>query len=170
MHRIGSNTIHVHDACTAQHNWFSKLAFCFGVFCCYCCCCCFFGTAHIIWKFLGQGWSLHHSSNPSYCRDNARSLTRWATRELCELVIVNMCWKFSKSTTQNTGPLILEKATQRDLVKKSCWHRGVQQLENPRLEVHLTLGATKQTILSHIKKTVHTRAVKFPVDTVSGLL
>ena len=33
-------------------------------------------------KFLSQGWNLHHSSHPSHCSDNARSLTHWATGEL----------------------------------------------------------------------------------------
>ena len=33
-------------------------------------------------KFPGQGSNLCHSSDPSQCSDNARSLTHWATREL----------------------------------------------------------------------------------------
>ena len=36
----------------------------------------FFGCAQGMWKFLGQGLNLSHSS------DNARSLTCWASREL----------------------------------------------------------------------------------------
>ena len=35
-----------------------------------------------IWKFLGQGWYLCHSSNLSCCSDNARTLTHYTTREL----------------------------------------------------------------------------------------
>ena len=41
-----------------------------------------------MWKFLGQGWNLHHSS------DNARSLTHWATRELPH---VGFLWSESDS-------------------------------------------------------------------------
>ena len=41
----------------------------------------FFGLAHSLWKFLGQGWNPWHSSNPSHCGDNTGSLTRCATRE-----------------------------------------------------------------------------------------
>ena len=33
-------------------------------------------------KISGQGSKLHHSSHPSHCSDNTRSLTHWATREL----------------------------------------------------------------------------------------
>ena len=35
-----------------------------------------------MWKFLGQGSNLCHSSNLSCCSDNARSLTHCTTREL----------------------------------------------------------------------------------------
>ena len=35
-----------------------------------------------LWKFLGQGTNLHHSSHPSHCIDKARSLTCCTTREL----------------------------------------------------------------------------------------
>ena len=35
-----------------------------------------------IWKFQGQGWNLHHSSNRSCFSDNAGSLTCGTTREL----------------------------------------------------------------------------------------
>ena len=34
------------------------------------------------WKFPSQGSKFHHSIDPSYSSDNARSLTHWATREL----------------------------------------------------------------------------------------
>ena len=34
-----------------------------------------------VWKFLGQGLNLHHSSDPGHCSDN-RFLTHWARREL----------------------------------------------------------------------------------------
>ena len=35
----------------------------------------FFGCAHRMWKFLGQGSNPHHSSDQSYCSDCAGSLT-----------------------------------------------------------------------------------------------
>ena len=34
-----------------------------------------FGQTHGMWKFLGQGLKLSHSSNPSHSSDNAESLT-----------------------------------------------------------------------------------------------
>ena len=34
-----------------------------------------------MWKFPGQGWNPCHSSNPSHCSDNTRSLTCGTTRE-----------------------------------------------------------------------------------------
>ena len=40
-----------------------------------------------MWKFLGQGLNLCHSSNPSCHRDNARSLTYCATKELFVILI-----------------------------------------------------------------------------------
>ena len=42
----------------------------------------YFGYTHSMWKFLGQGSNPHHSSNPSHCLGNARSLTHCATGEL----------------------------------------------------------------------------------------
>ena len=42
----------------------------------------FFGHAHGVWMFLGQGLNPHHSSDPSFCSDNAKSLTHYAIREL----------------------------------------------------------------------------------------
>ena len=36
----------------------------------------YFGHAHGMWKFLGQGSNPSHSSSPSCFSDNARSLTR----------------------------------------------------------------------------------------------
>ena len=42
----------------------------------------FFGCAHGMWKFLRQGWNLHHSCNQSQSCDNTRSLTHCAAREL----------------------------------------------------------------------------------------
>ena len=44
-----------------------------------------FGCTHSMWKFLGQGWNLHHSSDLGCCRDNAGSLILWATGELLML-------------------------------------------------------------------------------------
>ena len=42
----------------------------------------FFGHAHGMWKFPGQGLNSHHSIHLSHCSDSARSLTCCATREL----------------------------------------------------------------------------------------
>ena len=42
----------------------------------------FFGYIHSLWKFPGQGLSLHHNSDPSCCSDNDGSLARCTTREL----------------------------------------------------------------------------------------
>ena len=41
----------------------------------------FFGCAHDIWKFLGQGSNPGHSNDLSCCSDNTGSLTHCATRE-----------------------------------------------------------------------------------------
>ena len=41
-----------------------------------------FGCHCSMWKFPGQGSNLCHSSDPSCCSDNTRSLTYCATREL----------------------------------------------------------------------------------------
>ena len=40
------------------------------------------GCARGMWKFLGQGLNLHHSSNPGHCGDNPGSLPSCATGEL----------------------------------------------------------------------------------------
>ena len=42
-----------------------------------------------MWKFLDQGLIQRHSSDPSHCSDNGRSLTHWATRELPRLCFLN---------------------------------------------------------------------------------
>ena len=39
------------------------------------------GCICCLWKFPGQGPNLHHSSNPSCCNDNTRSLTRCTTTD-----------------------------------------------------------------------------------------
>ena len=43
-----------------------------------------FGLAQWMLKFPGQGSDSSHSSDPSHCSDNARSLIHWATRELLQ--------------------------------------------------------------------------------------
>ena len=43
------------------------------------------GHSHGIWKFLGQGSNLSHSSDPSPCSDNTGSLTCCTTRELLSI-------------------------------------------------------------------------------------
>ena len=42
----------------------------------------FFVTPTAGGSFLGQGWNLHHSSNPSWCKGNAGSLTLCTRKEL----------------------------------------------------------------------------------------
>lgn len=42
----------------------------------------FFGYAHGMWTFLGQGLSPCHNNDPSCCNDKARSLACCTTREL----------------------------------------------------------------------------------------
>ena len=44
----------------------------------------FFGSAHGMWKFLGQRSNSSHSSNPGCCSDHARSSTHCGTREFSE--------------------------------------------------------------------------------------
>ena len=51
---------------------------------------CCFGHAHIIWKFLGQGVNLHHSSNPNHFSDNTEFLTHCSTGELLFVLILNL--------------------------------------------------------------------------------
>ena len=48
----------------------------------------FFGCACNMWKFQGQESNPHHSSNPSCCRDNARSLIHCTARELCTIIFI----------------------------------------------------------------------------------
>ena len=57
----------------------------------------FLGCTCSMWRFLGQGSNLRHSSDPSCCSGNAGSLTLCATREflgclrIFELVFVSAC-------------------------------------------------------------------------------
>ena len=41
-----------------------------------------------MWKFPGQRSKLSHSRDVSHCRDNAKSSTHWATRELQEKLLL----------------------------------------------------------------------------------
>ena len=61
----------------------------------------FFGCTCGIWKFLGQGSNLCHSSDQSCCSDNTRSLTCCAIRELpksfkfwCNPIYLFFLWLF----------------------------------------------------------------------------
>ena len=51
----------------------------------------FFGCAHSMWKFPGQGLNLRHSSDPS-CRsdNNAGSLTRCTAREILQVLFTQI--------------------------------------------------------------------------------
>ena len=44
--------------------------------------CLFFGHAHDMWTFLGQGLKPYHSSDPTLCNDIAESLTHCAMSEI----------------------------------------------------------------------------------------
>ena len=57
----------------------------------------FFIHTHGMWKFLGQGSNLHHSSDPSCSRNNARSLTHWATRELLWAFLISFLVYISRN-------------------------------------------------------------------------
>ena len=46
----------------------------------------YLGHTHGIWKILGQGLNLCHSSDPSCCSDNTRSLTCYATENTKALI------------------------------------------------------------------------------------
>ena len=60
-------------------------------------CMSFFWPPHSMWKFLGQGLNLRHSSNPSRCRENARSLTCYATKEPHVVSICNSLMVYDAS-------------------------------------------------------------------------
>ena len=49
-----------------------------------------FGYTCSMHKFQGQGLNPCHSSNPSHCNDNTRSLAHWATRELQALPFLKL--------------------------------------------------------------------------------
>lgn len=61
-------------------DWISPIFLWGGLRAPFCVCVC--GLAHGMQKFRGQGQNLHHSRDPSGCRDNARSLIWKARREL----------------------------------------------------------------------------------------
>ena len=79
----------------------------------------FFGPACNMWKFLGQGSNACHSSDPSHCRDNTRSLTCWATRELPEVNTLELFLylpNIQKSSSRNQS-LLVKLSSQSDLEK-----------------------------------------------------
>ena len=55
---------------------------------------CSLGHPWGMWKFPGQGSILCHSSSPSHCIDNTRSLTHWTTRKL--LIHYWLRWWFQR--------------------------------------------------------------------------
>ena len=60
-------------------------------------------------KFWGQGSNLHHSSDLKHCSDNARSLARWATRELLWILIwLSLCLECLSFGQLGLFPPILE--------------------------------------------------------------
>ena len=50
----------------------------------------FFGCAHGMWKFPGQGSNLYHTCNHSYSSNNTRSLTHRATSELLVFCFIGL--------------------------------------------------------------------------------
>ena len=52
----------------------------------------FFGHGCDIWKFLGQGSNLCHSSDPGCCSDNAESLTCCIIREPPVFTLFRVLW------------------------------------------------------------------------------
>ena len=59
-----------------------------------------FGHIHSMWKVPGQGSHLSHSSNPSWCRDNAGSLIHCATGELLVCLPFRLNWWESRVRTE----------------------------------------------------------------------
>ena len=53
-----------------------------------------FGCVCSTWKFPGQGLNPCHSSDPSHCSDNARSLIYCVTRELSFRVFEYMTFSY----------------------------------------------------------------------------
>lgn len=49
---------------------------------------CLFGSTHGMQQFPGQGSNLWHRSDPSHSRENAGSLTHWATRGLLKTQVL----------------------------------------------------------------------------------
>ena len=62
----------------------------------------FLGYAYSMWKFPGQGLNPRHSSNPSLCNDNARSLTHCIRREL-PLFLFFCLFAFPRATPMAYG-------------------------------------------------------------------
>ena len=83
----------------------------------------FFGCTHSIWKFLGQGSNLRHTSDLSCCNDNTRSLTHCATREFW----VNCFIKNSKKYYFSTLSYFLEHGERKNHVH-SLYKRSVTQI------------------------------------------
>ena len=52
-----------------------------------------FGHMHGMWKFLGQGLNLSHSSDPSCCSDSARSLTCCTKWEIQYEALLKVDWE-----------------------------------------------------------------------------
>ena len=69
----------------------------------------FFGRSRSTQKFLGQGWILYHSSDPSSCSDKAGSLSCCSTRELPESPLSLSRYFCSPITNKHFSPQQLMK-------------------------------------------------------------
>ena len=57
--------------------------------------CIFFGCTHDMWKLLGLGLNLYHSSDLNLSSDNTRSLTHYATRELLYFIFLTAVLEYN---------------------------------------------------------------------------
>ena len=75
----------------------------------------FFGWTHSMWKCLGQGLNLDHSSDPSHRSNNATSLTCCTTRDLLGGPLKNrayFCHFLNQEWSFQFGFLILQSWSQ----------------------------------------------------------
>ena len=101
-----------------------------------------------MWKFPGQEWNLQHSSKPSHCSDNARSLTtapqgssessrllKSASLQMGELrgvgfivniFLISLC---TREATMKAKGVDRRPSYQRILMKSVTWRLGAESME-----------------------------------------
>lgn len=103
----------------------------------------FFGHPHNMYKFLGKGSNLHHSRNPSFCNDNAGSLSCCIVREPCKNTYLslsvfgqNSSWLFL--ALGGAGEQILAKGNRVSMTSSTdpipspgVWLTGSKEMEMP---------------------------------------